>query len=252
LLLLITLSSCSQESIKDERTGISIIFTANGKIFPYNWYLPDINGKAKPLKKGEYLRSEKIIRSALQKYPADFVHSNLNKVYVLGHLEFYGVEYGGTYSDDNVYLANKGVDLGYSELYLEQTFHEEFSSILLLNYTDFFDLEKWKAVNPENFKYGEGGVNAIKEDNASLEFDPAFNEIGFLYEYGVSDWENDFNSFAGNLFLPPKGFSDLLNTYPLIKKKRDLAIEFFSKCDHSFTKEYFDKLLHDSSAKDHE
>ena len=161
----------------------------------------------------------------------------------MDEIEFFGQAFGGTNSRDAVYLSNKGKDNGYSNFYLEQLFHAEFSSILLRNFNYWFNAENWLRINPSDFDYGDGGVQALKDDRDSESPDKRWNKMGFINQYATSSMENDFNSFAKNLWRPREGFYNLVETYPAIKSKRELTIEFYQMLHSSLTKEFFDEIL---------
>ncbi len=72
-------------------------------------------------------------------------------------MKFYDVPYGGTNSTDAVYLVNRGAPLGYTDKYLEQTFHHEFSSILFRNFPALLDTGLWKGANQINYIYNDPG-----------------------------------------------------------------------------------------------
>lgn len=243
LFLLIASQNFAQTRVTDQRTGIPIIFSADGKIFPDSWYSARIDAKGESLDKSEYERSREVVQRALLKYPVSVVQENLKAVYVLHRIEFFGSSFGGTNSSDVVYLSNRGKSKGYNDFYLEQLFHAEFSSILLRNKPNLFSESLWKNCNAQGFKYGKGGVAALKKGSDSEHFDEKLNRMGVINQYSVSSLENDFNAFAKNLFLPEEGFAQLLETYPLLRKKRNLLIEFYLQIHAAFTKEFFDKIL---------
>ena len=204
-----------------------IIFTADGDIFPSEWYGTDIDAKAENLSEDEIERSKRIIISALDKYPIQFLKYNLKSVYVLKSMSFFGVNYGGTNSVDCVYVANDGEDMGYTDIIIEQEFHHEFSSILFFKYGYIFNESGWRQVNPAGFEYFDevtGGAGAIKEGRASQEFDPKAHEAGFLYEYAQSTVENDFNSFAENIFMGNENFFETVERYEKLKMKLGLIV----------------------------
>ncbi len=234
----------AQTKVIDQRTGILIIFSAEEKIFPESWYSARINAKAASLSKNEYQRSERVLKQALEKYPVSLLIENLKKIYVLKSMEFYGSSFGGTNSNDIVYLSNNGQKKGYTDFYLEQLFHAEFSSILLRNYSYFFDKQQWINSNPDDFSYGKGGVNALKKNADSEEFDEKLNQSGFINQYSVSSLENDFNAYAKNLFLPKVGFNKLVENYEAIRKKRKLVIRFYDHLDGFFSVHFFDNILY--------
>ena len=251
LCLLFHLCSCSvikkdePSQVVLEGLGESIkISTSNDKkIFPKEWLLSSINAKAQSLDEGEFQRCRKIILSGLEKYPSELVLKNLKSVYLLRYLEYFGIEAGGTNSLSSVYLISKGKAKGFTDFWVEKTFHAEFSSILLRNYTTLFDEEKWKEINGLKVHYGRGGVEAIGEKKMDKTFDFVLNEIGFLHEYGKSSLENDFNAFVEQLFMGNKNFWQRVNTYPKLNKKLEMVIGFYQHIHPSFTIEYFRSLV---------
>jgi hypothetical protein len=222
----------------------NIIFTADGNIFPSNWYGSGIDAKAESLSAGEVERSKSIMITALDKYPTLLLKNNLKSVYVLKSMIFYGVNYGGTNSPpDIVYVVNDGVSMGYTDIVIEKTFHHEFSSVLKYNYG--FDETAWRQVNPAGFVYFDeatGGAGAIKAGKASQVFDLKEHEIGFLYEYAESTLENDLNSFAENIFMGEESFFNIIESYDKLEMKLDLIVAFYNSLDPMFTIEYFKGL----------
>jgi hypothetical protein len=102
----------------------------------------------------------------------------------------------------------------------------------------------WIGINKG--EYGEGGVEAIKAEEDALDFDPYYNEMGFLSQYAMSDFENDVNCFAENRFTPTKYFYETVFLYPILTKKLELMVQFYYRNDSRFDKDYFVKLYEDS------
>ena len=134
LLFICFISIYANSQVTDERTGIQIFFKIDKEAFPKSWETEEISAKGTSLDKIEIDRSLKVIIKALSKYPIELVKENIAKIYILKSIEFYGQEFGATNSNDVIYIANNGELLGYSDFYIEKSFHHEFSSILLRNY----------------------------------------------------------------------------------------------------------------------
>ena len=134
--------------------------------------------------------------------------------------------------------------MGYTDFYLEKSFHHEFSSILFRNYGLLLDTVEWKKTNGNVFDYNdpESGVGAISSKKSSEELDTALARIGMLTQYAMSSLENDINTIAQNLFLPDNNFWDITDHYPLIKKKVKLLVAFYNKISPIFTEQYFRKI----------
>ncbi|EGV43723.2 hypothetical protein BZARG_1192 [Bizionia argentinensis JUB59] len=132
---------------------------------------------------------------------------------------------------------------------MEQLFHAEFSSILLRNYKDQFNELAWINSNSYKFKYGNDGASTIKEQKASQHFFHKWNNQGFLNEYATSSLENDFNSFAKNIFTPKPRFDKLIEEYSALANKNRLIIEFYNAIHDDFTKVYFKDILNYDEVK---
>lgn len=239
-IILSTIFYSINAQVLNEKTGVLIYYKIGEETFPDSWKTDEINAKGISLDTIEIERSMKIIKNALAKYPRELIKSNLKKIYILKMIEFYGQEFGGTNSSDAVYITNGGENLGYTNGYIEQTFHHEFSSILLRNYSNLLKREEWISNNA--LPYGDGGVQALKESKDSQDIDTMLNSKGFISQYATSDFENDFNTFAENLFYPSDEFYNAVKNYPKIRQKLDLILEFYFALDNTLTKKYFEKL----------
>jgi len=184
-------------------------------------------------------RSYKILERGIKKYPKKLLKENVTKIFVMDRLTFHGIYVGGSYAIKTLYITNQGISEGYSDLYVESLFHRELSSVLLLNLPEYFDKTKWLGINDEKFSYGTGGVEEIRNKKSSEKFDATLNSQGFLNEYAMSSYENDFNSIVGCLFIGDYRFWEIVAKYPKIEMKLNVVIDFYAKLDPIFTKEYF-------------
>jgi hypothetical protein len=231
----------SAQAVDTTIRKVHIGFLYSQEIFPENWRTASVNASGQAIENGETRRCKNIIALALNKYPEAIFTYNLKSVFFLKSMQFFGVGFGGTNSADAVYLSDQGVAAGYTDKYLEQTFHHEFSSILLRNYTAFLDTNAWKANNAPGFRYNdpENGVGAIRQNQTSQELDSLLCQKGVLTEYGGSSLENDVNTFAQNLFCPEKNFWAYVAKYPHIYRKTKLLIRFYSRISEEFSEAYF-------------
>lgn len=229
--------------------GVTISFRYSAAIFPETWQSTAINASGEQIDPKETARSKSVIAKALNKYPAASLKKDLRVIYFMKSMKFYNVGYGGTNSNEALYLTNNGVSMGYNDLYLEQTFHHEYSSILYRNHPSFIDKERWENANIAGFDYNdpESGVGAIRNNESSQDLDTALCRKGFLTQYSLSGMENDINTFAQNLFSPSAGFWKIVDQYPRIRQKVRLLADFYHKIDPVFTEEYFRKLSQQAS-----
>ncbi|MEO6612867.1 MAG: hypothetical protein ABIT05_10300 [Chitinophagaceae bacterium] len=226
--------------------GVTVGFRYTASIFPETWQVSPISASGEQIALAEIERSKSMIAKALNKYSAASLKKDLRVIYFLRSMKFYNVGYGGTNSTDALYLTNNGVSMGYNDLYLEQTFHHEYSSILYRNHPSFMDEEAWKKANIPGFDYNdpENGVGAIRNNESSQDLDTALCRKGFLTQYSLSGMENDINTYAQNLFSPSAGFWKIADQYPRVKTKVKLLVAFYNQVDPLFTEDYFKKLNH--------
>lgn len=187
---------------------VRVVFDYSADIFPDDWRNERIDAQGQQIAVEEIARSKQVAVKALNKYSTRLLANNLKGLYFLKSMKFFGVSFGGTNSLDRLYVTNNGVALGYTDTYIEQTFHHEFSSILFRNYEKIFDSVAWKKANDPTFDYNdpESGVGAIRTGRSSQVLDTSLTKYGFLTEYSMSSLENDLNTMAQNLFMPDKNF----------------------------------------------
>lgn len=226
----------------DPATQVEVIFVEEEFMFPVSWYETEINAQATSLASEEIERSLAVVGRCFSKYPEGLIAKHLKKVYVVKSLEFFGTSYGGTYAANTVFLSNKGEDRGYTDEYIEKVFHAEFSSILYGKYAQHFDTKAWQAANDRNVEYGSGGMLALKTGKSSEVFLSTYHKVGFLNQYAQSSVENDFNSFAKNLFVPTKEFWNLTEEYNRLNQKLELILAFYQAIDPQFSREFFENL----------
>lgn len=215
-----------------------IVDRATADIFPENWRSPKVNAKAELLEPEEQARCKEIVDKVLSKYPLAVLNRNLQKVYVLGRLEFSGIAAAGSNLGGVVYVVGRK----YSAAQIEDLFHAEFSSILLRNFPKDLDQMAWHQANPPSFKYLGNGVQAVKEKKASVRSSEAAHEEGFMHDYAKASLEEDFNTIASRLLMGDPVLWKAIEKHPRLKAKAELTMAFYQKLDASFTREFFASL----------
>jgi hypothetical protein len=224
--------------------GVKVIFNYSPAVFPESWRDSIINAEGENILPEEISRTTSTVIRALKKYPDSVLTINLKGIYCLKTMRFYNLVFGGTNSNQEIYITNNGEAMGYTGDYIEQTFHHEFSSILLRNYFFLFDTLAWKNGNIPGFDYNdpEEGVGAIRNNQSSEDLDTALCKKGFLTQYAYSSLENDVNTVAQNLFCPAPGFWSIADNYPLIREKVILLVRFYHDISAAFTENNFRKF----------
>lgn len=212
---------------------------AGAEIFPESWRNAKVNANAEPLDETGRQAAKAIVGRALAKYPPAVLSANLKELYAVGRLEYSGVATGGTNSRDAVYVV---WNPKFPADKIEGNIHAEFSSILLRNHAREFDQEAWLKLNPPGFAYRGTGVQAVRTRQASLRIDAVLNAEGFVNQYGQASMEEDFNSYAGRLWMGDAELWNAIEKYPKVKAKADLAMAFYQKLDGALTEQFFRSL----------
>jgi hypothetical protein len=235
--LAIAIAAFSQEP---DLTGpLPLYSSTKADMFPPEWMEKPILAKAAPLDKEETDRSLAMAKKAVKKYPETVLKNNLKKVFLVKSLNFFGQPYGGTNSLDTIYLCNDGKRRGYTDAYLEQCFHHEFSSILLRNFPTIFPAKKWTEANPKDFKYLGDGLMALQQSKSSIVYNPELYAKGFLTTYSQASVEEDFNMIVEGMFSGNPAFWQAIDSSPKLKAKCTIAIDFYHRLDSWFTEDKF-------------
>ncbi|MCH8978142.1 MAG: hypothetical protein IH945_02730 [Armatimonadetes bacterium] len=235
-------AAVSSSDYVDARTGIPIRFDVTDAMFPPSWHGGKVRATAVGVDEAEVDRSLQLVDTAMAKYPAGLLRENLEAVFFVKEMRFYGLKYGGTNSRDTVYIANRGVRQGFTDRYVLSTFHHELSSILLRNHASKFDAEAWRSANRDGFRYRSSGMESLKDGTADTKYDHRFHVDGFLNQYATSSLEEDFNTFAEALFIGDRRFWEIVDRFPRVERKADAILAFYGALDPGFTEEHFRDL----------
>lgn len=226
---------------------IEIVYQNLTQTFHPGWLQPPINVKVEALKPSSLPDVLFALEQALAAYPPAVITHNLRLIGLAEQLSFYNQVYGATYVHYSV-LDEQGLPYK-SDLFLGtfsnlpdfdlrpsllNLFHHEFSSVLFKNYA--FPEKAWLAVNPPDFAYGQGGLQALKQGDNPHTTSEVQYQAGILTRYSMASLEEDINIFSGMAFSEPKKLLSLCQKYPRLSSKLKLWIEFYLSIDADFGK----------------
>ncbi|MDA1195368.1 MAG: hypothetical protein O2894_09305 [Planctomycetota bacterium] len=201
-------------------------------MFPNSWSRPGIEVAAAPLPPERVPTAHTWLTRALAVYPPGFVEQNVERIHLLGALSFRGVDAGGSNSRRRLYVVvPRGPG---AEAYFRRVVHAEFSSVLWRRHRALLDLDAWVRGTVPGFRYGASGAAAVRHGLADAQPTTWALQQGFLYEYGMSSIENDFNSYAGFLFGDPERLAAFAAQHPGVAHKRALTAAFYRALDARF------------------
>lgn len=214
-------------------TAALLRFDASAAIFPPTWHRPAVDVRAAALGTARRAEATAWLDAALAKYPPGFLDRHVQAVYVLGSLRFRGVDAGGSNSKRRVYVV---MPRGHAaRAYFERVVHAEISSILLRRYRSRLDTRTWVAGTMPGFRYGASGAAAVRHGVAHTWPTRWALQQGFLYEYGMSSLENDFNSYASFAFTHPERLLMYAAQWPGgVGVKRANTLMFYRALDPRF------------------
>lgn len=223
--------------------GIEFIAEKEKNMFSQSWQDAPISAEAILLTDDkEIARSMTVMLKAASIYPDKFLAGSLKKVYLLKEIKFYGLSYGGTNDNDNLFLTNKGEAKGYTDDYMERTFHHELSSIILRKYSKDFDKATWIKITKYQFVTGSSGSKALATGETSTVIDEKYCKEGVLSQYSRASVEEDFNIFTENLFMNNPALWEMAKKYPIIKQKITIIIKLYQSQNKNFTLAYFQNI----------
>lgn len=97
---------------------------------------------------------------------------------------------------------------------------------------------KWKNENKIKYRY-ISGHSAIKRNMYNEVFDTSLIELGFLNEYSLANYQEDFCEFSEYLFDGDERLWFAAEKYQNINNKILILIDFYNHIDTIYTYEYF-------------
>lgn len=193
--------------------------------FPESWRNPPIQAEGVDIAIEELPRTLDVLARFLSAYPPALLREHLDTVNLFSRMTMYGKPYGGTNCRRGIYLVVRTIQEGYSDTFLLEVLHAEFSSILLRNHA--FPEAAWLETLPAEFDYRGRGRDVLGEADLN-KHTPELLADGFLALYATSSLENDVNRFVRWMFVHPKEFADLAKRHPRIRKKGEIVKAFYA------------------------
>jgi hypothetical protein len=212
----------------------------------------ETTGILKVLPDVEYCEALSIVVEEMNYYPKDVLLSDLDNVYFGGKIQSDRLQFTAGFFIPNkkdIYLFSMVSDNSNNDalLILAETFHHEFSSILMRKYR--FDMIGFMAYNGTDFEYWHDEERILTSTHTgNYTSGPLWGE-GLLRYYSQTSPENDYNSYVEMIFTNPKRMSDNCSTNERIKNKYEHVKGFYLKISAGF-QPVFDQVSCYSSFSD--
>ncbi|MGF1462268.1 MAG: hypothetical protein ACFB2Z_03725 [Maricaulaceae bacterium] len=186
------------------------------------------------------------VQSALTAYPESPLRQSGPALVLAGDVTLLGVEVGGTVQTPNVViLATRYMFGGLGTRDLKNTFHHEYSSILLREYV--FPAEAWRDTLPDGFSFPETDSERLAATQVYADDLREYHQLGFVSDYGASSFENDVNTYAELLMGDPARLKQLSDQYAKIRAKKELILKFYVGINPDFVQRFRGAGLFDLS-----
>ena len=213
-----------------EIKGIGIHYLYDREqFFPAAWLIDPLDCGGAQVDLAQAERVVPLIESFAAAYEPEVLQQNLTDIYLLSDLHCYQHPYGGTNSTSSIYLRVGTRTGGYTDRNLLALLHEEFSSILLRKYN--FRASVWQEFDSEEYEYPNNSIEILDQPGLKADAPEELLQRGFLTRYAASSAENDFNEYAGWIFVWPDRLCDYGTKYPAVQKKATMVSAFYLSID---------------------
>jgi hypothetical protein len=199
--------------------------------FPTSWYAAPVRARTSAVSRRGASRVSGAVRAFLSKYPSGVVDHNLKEIYVFGELQFYGKEFGATYSAEKIYIRYNDTRFGDWPALAARQMHHEFSSVLMSKH--HFPKSEWVSKNKGVYVSKDKGrdmLSTLGRDEHTYLF-----KKGFLTSYGQADFENDVNIYAEYVFVFPNKLDRLGKKYSAVAAKTKIIRNFYCGISKGFS-----------------
>ncbi len=174
------------------------------------------------------------LQEALGRYPPGFVHRLIDRVALAGGITFFGnTDVGGFFVPRAVAINCGGDWTAEHRAFVSRTFHHEFSSLVRLAAP--LDDAAWRAGNPDGFAYlSYAEYRAILSSDKPDRGGADLYARGFVRSYGMTDIDNDWNTYAERIFGDGAAFAGLIKDYPRLRAKTRVFLDTYSAMDPRF------------------
>jgi hypothetical protein len=196
--------------------------------WPQNWQ-DQLDITSKPVQ-GRKTRAlcESWVKDFEKTYARDGLDRWLKKIVLLESFSMSGRSFQATY--DSVHLVIWSVCKPKYSSEFAKNLHHEFSSLLLYNNEDAFNIDEWQSYNKQGsaaYLYSEDERWYALDTPISMDLNPALYDEGFLTEYSKASVEEDINMFAEYIFTSPEQLTKISRKYTAIHKKIDHLKRFY-------------------------
>ena len=165
------------------------------------------------------------LKEFVSSYDISFIRKNIDEFFLLDTLKYQGNDVGGLSNGKKIYISVEDLGYNYYIIYLKALHHEFSSNILKSSAYEQYLI--WKNISADYYETAKSFfLRCINNVSFAKLSDDGIYAGGFIINYGKTNAENDFNTYAEYLFTNPAKINEL-KKYEKIKTKINLLKKMY-------------------------
>lgn len=165
------------------------------------------------------------LKTFLMSYDISFLRNHIEEMIVVENLKKNGFDIGGLSDGRKIFVCLDNYVGNLTEVYLRILHHEFSSAIFKAN--QYEETLKWKEVSKKKYDFSNSfNERCLKNFDFAYTTNDSINLDGFMFNYGKTNEENDFNTYAESLFIRTD-FVKKIKIFPKINKKLEMLKQFY-------------------------
>jgi len=165
------------------------------------------------------------LKKFISSYDTSFLRKHIDQIVLVENLKKNGIDIGGLSDGRMIFVCLDNYSGDLTEVYLRILHHEFSSDVFKANQYEL--ILKWKAISRSKYDFSsEFNDHCLTDFYFAYTSDNSINSDGFMYNYGKTNEENDFNTYAETLFIRTE-LMKTLKSYPKINVKLEMFKKFY-------------------------
>lgn len=158
-------------------------------------------------------------------YDIFFLRKHIEEIILVENLRKNGIDIGGLSDGRKIFVCLDNYSGDLTEVYLRILHHEFSSDVFKAN--GYESILNWKSISIDKYNFtSEFNRRCLSNFYFAYDYNESINSDGFIYNYGKTNEENDFNTYAETLFIRTDLMKNL-KSYSKINKKLQLFKQFY-------------------------
>lgn len=171
------------------------------------------------------------LRKFILSYDTRFLRKHIDQIVLVENLKKNGFDIGGLSDGRMIFVCLDNYTGDLDEVYLRILHHEFSSDVFKANQYEL--ILKWKAISLDKYDFSNSfNEHCLTDFYFAYTRNESINYDGFMFNYGKTNEENDFNTYAETLFIRTE-LMKKLKYYPKINKKLQMFKQFYRNAGYT-------------------